>query len=100
VTVQRQSARNSHHIMEVPKGGELLKQPAIVRTDADGKFALQCERDLTIFRGATWLSVRLSFEHARYERFVVTYTSERATNNPNGEPLLETGDVPLVLKVK
>ena len=36
VTVQRRRARNSHDVMEVPKGGELLKQPPVVRTDADG----------------------------------------------------------------
>ena len=86
--------------MDPPKGGELMKQPAIVRTDAEGNFMLVAERDLTVFRSASWLSVNLLFEHPRYERFAATYTAAQATNTANGEPLLKTGNVLLVPKAK
>src|SRR6185369_1503532 len=100
VGVQRQSARDTHRLMDPPKGGELMKQPAIVRTDAEGNFTLVAEHDLTVFRSTSWLSVNLLFDHQRYERFVATYTAAQATNNVNGEPLLKTGDVLLVPRGK
>jgi hypothetical protein len=99
ITVQRQSGRHTHRLVDPPKGGELMKQPPVVRTDAQGNFILHSERDLTIFRGSTWFSVNLLFEHPHYQRYVASYHPIQATNNPTtGEPLITTGDVSLVPK--
>lgn len=100
VRVQRQVGRDSHRVMDPPKGGELMKQPAIVTTDAEGNFTLLAERDLTVLRSATWFSVRLVFEHSRYERLTGVYVAAQATNTWKGEPLVQTGDVLLVPKGK
>jgi hypothetical protein len=67
---------------------------APVRTERDGRFTLDTERVLTPFRGAGWFSVQLSFEHAGYERLRTNYSRlNLSTNTPNGEPLLDAGDI-------
>ena len=77
-----------------PKGGELLMAKAPVRTDRGGRFTLDTERVLTPFRGTGWFSVRLSFQHAGYERFQTNYSRlNLSTNAPDGEPLLDAGDI-------
>jgi hypothetical protein len=77
-----------------PKGAELLTAKAPVRTGPDGRFALETERVLTPFRGAGWFSVQLAFERAGYERFRTNYPSiSLSTNSPNGEPLLDAGNI-------
>jgi hypothetical protein len=77
-----------------PKGGELLMAKAPMRTDRGGRFTLVTERVLTPFRGAGWFSVRLSFQHAGYERFQTNYSRlNLSTNAPDGEPLLDAGDI-------
>ena len=77
-----------------PKGGELLLAKAPVETGPDGRFALETERVLTPFRGGDWFSVQLVFERAGYECFWTNYpTAILGTNSPNGEPVLDTGDI-------
>jgi hypothetical protein len=77
-----------------PKGGELLMARAPVRTDHDGRFELETERALTPFRGAGWFSVQLLFAHDGYESFRTNFsTLNVSTNAPNGEPLLDAGDI-------
>jgi hypothetical protein len=100
VKVQRQTARNNKRPMDVPKGGELMKQPPVVKTDAEGHFTLASERDLTVFRSASWFTVRLSFDHPHYQRLVATYPGRQATNSASAEPLIETGDISLAPKAK
>jgi hypothetical protein len=79
-----------------PKGGELLMAKASMRTDRDGRFTLETERVLTPFRGAGWFSVQLLFERPGYERFRTNYSTLNVrANSPNGEPLLDAGDIPL-----
>ena len=80
-----------------PKGGELLMAKAPVRTDRDGRFALETERVLTPFRRSGWFSVQLLFECPGYERFRTNYsTLNLSTNSPNGEPLVNAGDILLL----
>jgi hypothetical protein len=40
--------------------------------------------------------VTLAFEHARYERFVTSYTLAQATNTVKGEPVVHAGDIWLI----
>jgi hypothetical protein len=77
-----------------PKGGELLMAKAPVHTGRDGRFTLETERVLTPFRGSDWFSVRLSIQHAGYERFLTNYSRlNLRTNAPEGAPLLDAGDI-------
>ena len=66
-----------------------------VRTQADGKFTLQSERVLSIFRGAGWNQVRLTFQRAGYETLKTNYSIWPATNAPQGEPVLDVGEIHL-----
>lgn len=77
-----------------PRGGELLQTKATVLTDRDGKFILETQRVLTPFSGAGWFSVRLSFEHAGYERFLTNYSYlNLSTNSSNGASGLDAGNI-------
>lgn len=78
-----------------PKGGELMMRKTPVRTQADGKFTLQSERVLSIFRGAGWNQVRLTFQRAGYETLKTNYSTWPATNAPQGEPVLDVGEIRL-----
>ena len=79
-----------------PKGGRLLQTASDIRTDRDGKFVLETQRVLAPFSGAGWFSVRLSFEHAGYERFLTNYSYlnlSLITNSSNGEQGLNAGNI-------
>jgi hypothetical protein len=77
-----------------PKGGELLMAKAPVRTDGDGRFALDTERVLTPFRGTGWFSVQLLLERAGYESFRTNYSGlNLSTNAPGGATWLNAGDI-------
>ena len=82
------SSLNKH-----PKGGELLIRKSPIQTGADGRFALESERVLSIFRGSGWSQVRLTFEHPGYETLRTNYSTLTATNASAGEPMLEVGPV-------
>jgi hypothetical protein len=60
----------------------------VLRTDAEGRFDLDSERDVTLFRQASWYSVTLGFRHTGYERFTTNFTLASAVIAPNGEPVV------------
>jgi len=77
-----------------PKGTQLLMQPSARRTDADGRFALDGERDISLFRHPGWWSVTLSFTAEGYRFFQTNYTSASLSgHSPEGEPLVKAGDI-------
>ncbi len=84
-----------------PKGGERLLAKPAVYTDHDGRFVLETERVLAPFGGAGWLAVRLSFEHAGYERFLTNYSYlNLTTNSASSGAGLNTGNILLHPAVK
>ena len=93
--VQRLSSKKGSRLVEPPKGGQLLMQPAPVRTREDGTFVLESWRDLGVFR-RSWFSVGLSVQHPGFEEFVCYYTIADATNSPDGVPVVRTGDILLL----
>ena len=77
-----------------PKGGQLLMQPSARRTDADGRFVIDGERDIALFRHPAWWSVTLSFTADGYRFFQTNYTSVNLSGrSPEGEPLINAGDI-------
>jgi hypothetical protein len=95
VQVRRVTNEETRRPTDPPKGGELLRPLPSVRTGEDGAFVLDSVRDLALFGKGGWYSVTLSFEHARYERLIASYTPAQSTNTPSGEPLVNAGDVRL-----
>jgi hypothetical protein len=77
-----------------PKGSQLLMQPSAQRTNADGRFVLESERVIALFRHGGWYSVAVSFEYSGYNRlqtnFTVAHFKERSAA---GEPLVNAGDI-------
>ncbi len=76
-----------------PKGAELLMRKAPAQTDENGRFELVSERVLSVVRGAAWNIVPLTFERGGYHRFGTNCPINSVTNAPNGEPLLDVGQV-------
>jgi hypothetical protein len=80
-----------------PKGGQLQMEPAGVRTDADGRFVLDAERDLAmlhLFRRGDWYSVTVSFERGGYGSFQTNYSGASFTErSAAGVPLVNAGDI-------
>ena len=96
VQVRRGARSRNNGLSGVPKGGELLLEKAGTRTGSDGRFALPSERALTLFRPSGWNSLQLTFQRDGYERYETNYSILSAiTNAPDGEPLLNTGDIVL-----
>lgn len=93
--VRRITNEEARRPLDAPRGGERLKPPPSARTGKDGAFDLDSLRDLAVFGKGGWYSVNLAFEHARYERFIASYTPANATNSASGEPVVNTGDVRL-----
>jgi hypothetical protein len=76
------------------KGAQLLMQPSARRTDADGRFVMDSERDIALFRHPAWWSVTLSFTADGYRFFQTNYTvANLSGHSPEGEPLVNAGDI-------
>ena len=93
VLVRKLAADEMYRAEDPPKGATILEKAPAVRTAADGRFVLDSERDVVLFGKSAWYSVNLSFEHAGYEGYMVTYTLADATNTVTGEPLVRAGDI-------
>ena len=77
-----------------PKGGQLLMRSDGVRTDADGRFALEAVKVVTLFRRGSWHSVTVSFERNGYESFETNYSAGNfKERSPEGVPLVNAGDI-------
>jgi hypothetical protein len=100
VKIRRIGAFDNPHPMEPPKGGQILQQKPAVVTDKDGRFVLESERTLSVFRTVGWFAVDLMLEHYLYVTATTNFTLMDSTNTPKGEPLVEAGDIPLVAREK
>jgi hypothetical protein len=74
-------------------GGESLERTRALRTNAEGRFDLDSERDLMLFRRADWYSVTLAFTHTGYERYITNFTLTNAVIEPSGEPVIDAGNI-------
>ena len=78
------------------KGGQRLDSPAAVKTDEQGRFALEAERALTFLQHPTLISVTASFQRAGYLTLRTNFTLLQAsTNTPGGAPVVHAGDIML-----
>jgi hypothetical protein len=80
---------------QAPTGGAALKRTPAVQTGKNGRYVLDSERDLELFRRTGWYAASFAFEKRGYETFTADYTLANATNTPSGEPLIKAGDIPL-----
>src|SRR6185369_13386032 len=77
-----------------PKGGTILMQPVGARTDGDGRFVLNSESVIAMFRQPGWVTVPVVYSHAGYESFQTNYTGTNVTSHTAaGAPVVDVGDV-------
>jgi hypothetical protein len=95
VRIQRLNPGQTGAVNSQSAGGRSLDRTPALRTDKDGRFGLESERNLTLFRREDWYSVTLAFTHKGYERFVTNYTLISAVVASNGEPVVDAGSIML-----
>lgn len=93
VSIRRLTPGQIDAVNSPSAGDQTLERTPAIRTDRDGRFDLDSERDLTLFRRAGWYSVTLAFTHKGYERFVTNYTLAGAEVAPSGEPVVSAGNI-------
>ena len=94
VKVRREDSSQRPGPGEAQKGGQAITQPPVVRTKQDGTFILESVRDFALFRSVGWFVVKLTFEHPGYETQRGSYT-QATESTPDGDPIVNTGDVRL-----
>lgn len=93
VNVIRGGLEREYNSGSPPKGGELMMRKVPVCTDEKGRFKLDSERVLSIYRGAGWSQLRLRFEKAGFLTLSTNFSLSLDTNSPSGEALLAIGQV-------
>jgi hypothetical protein len=76
------------------KGGQKMESAGGVRTDQEGRFVFDAERDLTLLSQQFWVSVTLSFQREGYLTLQTNFTYANVTTNaPDGAPVVNAGDI-------
>jgi hypothetical protein len=77
-----------------PNGAQLLQQSRPEITGSDGRFAVPGQAYATLFRHASWWSVRLAFQAPGYALYQTNFTTANVTNSAaTGAPKINAGDV-------
>ena len=101
VRIRRVTPSHPQAVGTPPKGAQMLMEPNGVQTDADGRFFLDGQRVIALFRGGGWHSVTLSFTHAGYREYLTNYTATSpAESAADGVPLVNAGEILLQPKSK
>ena len=95
VKVLRNPGSREKAAPEPRNGAQVLSQPPVVRTGADGIFVLESVKQLAVFRTVGWYGLTLSFEHPAYHRFTTNYTQASVSTNAS-EAVVHTGDIKLI----
>ena len=76
------------------KGGQRMESAVGAWSDAQGRFVLDAERDLTLLQQQVWFSVAVSFEHEGYQTLRTNFTVANVTTNaPDGAPVVNAGNI-------
>jgi hypothetical protein len=94
VKVKRVNPAADQDFDDPAKGGQKMQSAGGVRTDQQGKFMLDAERDLTLFQQQVWFSVMVSFQRDGYLTLRTNFTAASATTNASdGAPVINAGDI-------
>ena len=76
------------------RGGRKMESIPAARTDAQGRFVLEAERDLTLLQQQVWFSVEVLFEREGCQPLRTNFTVSNVTSNaPSGAPVVNAGDI-------
>jgi hypothetical protein len=94
VKVKRVNPAATQNYDDPTKGGQRMESAGGVRTDPQGKFILDAERDLTLLQQQVWFSVTVSFQREGYLTLRTNFTAAHTTTNaPDGAPVVSAGDI-------
>jgi hypothetical protein len=94
VKVKRVNPNANQNYDDPAKGGQKLESIPGGWTDAQGRFVLDAERDLTLLQQQVWFSVMVSFEREGYQTLRTNFNvSNVASNAPDGTPVVNAGDI-------
>jgi hypothetical protein len=94
VKVKRVNPTADRDYHDPAKGGQKLESAGGVRTDQQGRFILEAERDLTMLQEQVWFTVTVAFQRDGYLTLRTNFTAVSATTNaPNGAPIVNAGDI-------
>ena len=95
VEIRRVNPAANQDFDDPAKGGQRIEAGGGgVRTDPEGRFVFDAERDLTLLSQQTWVSVTLSFQREGYLTLRTNFTYANVTTNaPDGTPVVNAGDI-------
>jgi hypothetical protein len=94
VQVRRINPNANQNYDGTARGGQQRESAPGTWTDAQGRFVLDAERDLTLLQQQVWYSVMVSFEHEGYQTLRTNFTVSSVTSNaPDGAPVVNAGDI-------
>jgi len=94
VKVRRVNPAANQNYGDAAKGGQRLESASAVRTDRQGRFVLDAERDLTLLQQQVWFAVTVAFQHEGYLTLQTNFTAASVTTNaPDGAPVVNAGDI-------
>ena len=93
VKIQRVKPSAGQDYDATPRGGQRMGAMTGIRTDQQGRFVLEAERDLTLIQQQFWYSVTVSFQREGYLTLQTNFTATSATNTPDGTPVVNAGDI-------
>jgi hypothetical protein len=80
-------------------GAQLLQQGPPETTGADGSFVIAGQSYVTLFRHASWWSVKLAFQSPGYDLLQTNFSTANVTND-DGTPVVNAGDILLQPSLK
>jgi hypothetical protein len=94
VKIRRFDPQASQDYDSPARGGRKMEPIPGAKTDAQGKFVLDAERDLTLVQQQVWYSVSILFERVGYRTLRTNFTVSNVTSNaPDGAPVVTAGDI-------
>lgn len=94
VKVRRVNPTANQNYDDPARGGRKMESIPAARTDAQGRFVLEAERDLTLLQQQVWFSVEVLFEREGYHTMRTNFTVSNVTSNaPDGAPIVNAGDI-------
>ena len=96
VSVKRVNPTANQDYGQPAKGGQRMDAVSGARTDQQGRFVLEAERDLTLVQQQVWVSETVAFQKGGYVTLRTNFTlSNIASNAPDGAPVINAGNIRL-----
>jgi hypothetical protein len=94
VRIRRVNPATSQNFDDPAKGGQRMESAGGVRTDQEGRFVFDAERDLTLLSQQLWVSVTLAFQREGYLTLRTNFSYPHVTTNaPDGAPVVNAGEI-------